>query len=88
MDSENIINLNALNVLFKNEVKRLVEVEVENFKKEISKNYYFDDCLMSREDVAEKLNVSIGTIDNLRNRNRLHAGIKLFHCADKFFETF
>ena len=28
---------------------------------------------MSREDVAEKLNVSIGTIDNLRNRNRLHA---------------
>ncbi len=73
MNSENIINFEALNVLIKNEVKRLVEVEVRIFKKELSANYYFEDCLMSREEVAKKLNISLGTLDNLRDRNKLHA---------------
>ena len=67
------VDQKALSEFIKNEVERLVEVEIVNFKKEISKNYYFDDCLISREEVAKKLGVSLGTIDNLRKRGRIQS---------------
>ena len=61
----------VLDKLIKDEVSRLNVIDFENFKVDFLKNYVFDDKLLSREEVAEKLNVSIGTVDNLVKRKRL-----------------
>lgn len=75
MFTSSIINQDALQAQINNEVERLTAVKFEEFKnnllQEISKNYYFDDCLLSREEVAQKLDVCIGTVDNLRKRGKI-----------------
>ena len=75
MLTSSIINQDALQAQINNEVERLTAIRFEGFKNELleslSKNYYFDDCLLSREEVAQKLNVSIGTVDNLKKRGKI-----------------
>jgi len=75
MLTSSIINQDALQAQINNEVERLTAIRFEEFKnnllEEISKNYYFDDCLLSREEVAQKLGVSIGTVDNLKKRRKI-----------------
>ena len=75
MDDFNFININkeALSGFIKNEVEILFKYEVENMKKYISDNLIEKDTLLSREDVAQILDVSLGTIDNLRKKNKLHS---------------
>lgn len=72
MSTSSIINQDALQAHINNEVERLTIIKFEGLKesllKELSQNYYFDDCLLSREEVAQKLSVSLGTLDNLRKR--------------------
>lgn len=75
MLTSSIINQDALQAQINNEVERLTAVKFEQFKnnllEEISKNYYFDDKFLTREQVAEKLELSIGTVDNLRKSGKL-----------------
>lgn len=75
MLASNIINQDALQTHINNEVERLTKIKFEELKegllKDLSQNYYFDDCLLSREEVADKLAVSIGTVDNLRKRGKI-----------------
>lgn len=73
MNSDEIFgfNQNLFRDLIKQEVDKLVEIKFEGLKKELLQTYVFDDKLLSREDVAEKLNVSVGTIDNLRKSKKL-----------------
>jgi len=75
MLTSSIINHDALQTQINSEVERLTKIRFEEFKNEllesISKNYYFDDCFLSREEVAQKLGVSIGTVDNLRKRGKI-----------------
>ena len=75
MLTSSIINQDALHAQINNEVERLTAIRFEEFKDalldEIAQNYYFDDCLLSREEVAKKLDVSIGTVDNLKKRGTI-----------------
>lgn len=73
MNSDEIFgfNQNLFRDLIKQEVDKLVEIKFEELKKELLQTYVFDDKLLSREDVAEKLNVSVGTIDNQRKSKKL-----------------
>jgi len=73
MNSDEIFgfNQNLFRDLIKQEVNKLVEIKFEELKKELLQTYVFDDKLLSREDVAEKLNVSVGKIDNLRKNKKL-----------------
>jgi hypothetical protein len=65
------LNQELLIEVINNLVTKLVETKLDEFKKDLSSNYYFDDSLITREKLAGKLNVSIGTIDNLRMRGRI-----------------
>jgi excisionase family DNA binding protein len=65
------LNQELLIEVINNLVTKLVETKLDEFKKDLSSNYYFDDSLITREELAGKLNVSIGTIDNLRMRGRI-----------------
>mgnify|MGYP006174398297 CR=1 FL=1 len=65
------LNQELLIKVINNLVTKLVEAKLDEFKKDLSSNYYFDDSLITREELAGKLNVSIGTIDNLRMRGRI-----------------
>ena len=67
----NFFNTNVLHDEIKNEVDRLVKIKFEELKKELLQTYFFNDNLLSREAAAEKLNVSVGTIDNLRKSKKL-----------------
>lgn len=71
--TESILTLNTdvLDNYIKLEVERLVELRFEELRSQFSKDYYFDDCLLSREEVAKKLDVSIGKLDGLRKKNKL-----------------
>jgi predicted DNA-binding transcriptional regulator AlpA len=75
MFTSSIINQDALETQINNEVERLTAIRFEAFKDallaEIAQNYYFDDCFLSREEVALKLGISIGTVDNLRKRGKI-----------------
>lgn len=66
-----ILNQELLGEVINNLVTKLVETKLNEFKKDLSSNYYFDDSLITREEFADKLNVSIGTIDNLRARGKI-----------------
>jgi excisionase family DNA binding protein len=72
MDLSNLINENALITCVNNEVERLFKIKVEEIKKELSENYFFDDRFLTREQVAEKLEISIGTVDNIRKKGKLN----------------
>lgn len=76
MLNNNLINFNndAFNEIIKKEVERLVKLQMDDFEKKLSENYFFDDKLLSREEVADKLAISLGTLDNLRKRGKLKAG--------------
>lgn len=75
MLTSSIINQDALQAQINNEVERLTAIRFEEFKnnllQELSKNYHFDDKFLTREQVAEKLELSIGTVDNLRKSGKL-----------------
>lgn len=67
----NLLNEEFFKHVVMSQVNLVLNGLVENLKKDLSENYYFDDRLLSREEVAKKLDVSIGTIDNLRKRGKL-----------------
>ena len=73
LNNNNLININEKVIVdfIKNEVERLVALRINDFEKKLSENYYFDDKLLSREEVADKLAISIGTLDNQRKRGKL-----------------
>jgi excisionase family DNA binding protein len=73
LDNSQLFKLNQelLIEVINNLVNDLVEAKFDEFKKDLSSNYYFDDSLITREELADKLNVSIGTIDNLRARGKI-----------------
>lgn len=75
MLNNNLINFDneAFKGIIRNEVERLVALQMDVFEKKISENYFFDDKLLSRDEVAVKLAVSLGTLDNLRKRGKLKA---------------
>lgn len=64
-------NQEFFQILINKEVERLSLIGFDNFEANFLKNYVFDDKLLSREETAEKLHVSIGTVDNLVKRKRL-----------------
>lgn len=73
LNNNNLININqnVFDDIIKNEVERLVKLQMDDFEKKLSENYFFDDKLLSREEVAVKLAISLGTLDNLRKRGKL-----------------
>ena len=73
MRNEEIFNFNKtlLDDLIKKEVDRLVEERFDELKKVLSQTYFFDDSLLSREEVAKKLGVSIGKVDSLKKTKKL-----------------
>lgn len=58
--------------MIKAEVEKLATIKFEEFKKDLSENYFFDDKFLTREQVAEKLELSIGSVDNLRKKGKLN----------------
>lgn len=71
MDLSNLFNEEALINIINNEVERLATIKFEEFKKELSVSYSFDDCLLDRVQVSSKLGISIRQVDNLTNRGKL-----------------
>ncbi len=71
MDLSKLINENALIACVNNEVERLFAIKVEAFKKELSGNYSFDDYLLNRVQVSDKLGISIRQVDTLTRRGKL-----------------
>lgn len=73
MLNNNLFNFNQIGFdeMIKKEVERLVRLQMDNFEKQLSENYCFDDKLLSREEVAIKLDISLGTLDNQRKRGKL-----------------
>jgi hypothetical protein len=73
MLNNNLFNFNQIGFdeIIKKEVERLVRLRMDDYESKLSANYYFDDKLLGREEVAIKLNISIGTLDNLRKRGKL-----------------
>lgn len=71
MDLSKLINENALITCVNNEVERLFAIKVEEFKKELSGNYSFDDYLLNRVQVSNKLGISIRQVDTLTRRGKL-----------------
>ncbi|MEI7509033.1 MAG: hypothetical protein WCJ62_06160 [Flavobacterium sp.] len=66
-----LINYDALKKIINDEVERLATVKFEEFKKELSENYSFDDKLLNREATAKKLNLSVRQVDNLAEKGKL-----------------
>lgn len=73
LPTENVFTFNpsVLSEYIEKEVERLVALRFDAFKTDLSENYFFDDCLLSREEVAKKLDVSLGKLDDLRRRNKI-----------------
>jgi predicted DNA-binding transcriptional regulator AlpA len=73
MLNNNIFNFNqsVFDEIIKKEVERLVRLQMDDFKRDLSTNYFFDDRLLGREEVAIKLDISIGTLDNIRKKGKL-----------------
>lgn len=70
--SNALINQDVLAALVKEEAQRLFSEMVEHFKNELAANYTFDDRLLTREEVAIKLCVSKGTVDNMSRAGKLN----------------
>lgn len=60
-----------LNEIIAAHVDKLVAIKLQEFETQLSSNYTFDDSLLSREEVANKLNVSLGTVDNMRDQKKI-----------------
>jgi excisionase family DNA binding protein len=73
MHSGSLINQEVLVAVIKEEALKMFAEMAEEFKKELATNYTFDDKLLTREEVAEKLAVSKGTVDNLNKAGKLMA---------------
>lgn len=75
MFTSSIINQDALQSQINSEVERLTAIKFEEFKnnllEELSKNYYFDDCLLDKIKVARKLGISVRQVDNLVTKGKL-----------------
>lgn len=75
MLTSSIINQDALQAQINHEVERLTAIKFEEFKNafltELSQNYYFDDRLLSRKETAEKLDISIRTLDMRTNDGKI-----------------
>lgn len=67
MNTSSFINQDALQAHINNEVERLTQKKLEEFKerflKELSQNYFRDDYLLSRKETAIKMSISIRTLD-------------------------
>ena len=73
LENINLFNFNqtAFEDILKIEVEKLVNLHLKAYETKLVETYYFDDCLLSREEVAQKLGVSIGTVDNLKKRRKI-----------------
>lgn len=65
------LNENMLNAIIAAQVDKLVAIKLREFETQLSLNYIFDDSLLSREEVANKINVSLGTLDNMRDQKKI-----------------
>lgn len=71
MGIPDLINHDAIVRFIKEEVDKLASIKIEEFRKELSQNYYFDDCLLNREAVSSKLDISLRQVDTLVKTKRL-----------------
>lgn len=71
MFPSSLINQDVLVALVKEEAQKLFFEMSEKFQNELATNYTFDDKLLTREEVAKKLAVSKGTVDNMSSSGRL-----------------
>ena len=71
MFPSSLINQDVLVALVKEEAQKMFIEMSEKFQNELAANYTFDDKLLTREEVAKKLAVSKGTVDNMSSSGRL-----------------
>ena len=71
MFPSSLINQDVLVALVKEEAQKLFIEMSEKFQNELATNYTFDDKLLTRDEVAKKLAVSKGTVDNMSSSGRL-----------------
>lgn len=71
MNLINLINEDVLVQLISSEVEKLANIKFEEFKKDLAVNYYFDDFLLSRDQVSIKLDISLRQVDKLVETKRL-----------------
>lgn len=71
MNLINLINEDVLVQLISSEVEKLANIKFDEFKKDLAVNYYFDDCLLSRDQVSIKLDISLRQVDKLVETKRL-----------------
>lgn len=73
MLNNNLFNFNQIGFdeIIKKEVERLVRLQMDNFEKQLSENYCFDDKLLSRKATAEKLDISVRTLDNRVSKGKI-----------------
>ena len=67
MNTSSFINQDALQAHINNEVERLTQKKLEEFKegflKDLSQNYIRDDYLLSRKETAKKLDICVRALD-------------------------
>jgi excisionase family DNA binding protein len=68
-----LLNQDVLVEIIKNEAQKMFALMAEEFQKELTTNYTFDDKLLTRDEVAIKLSVSKGTVDNLNKAGKITA---------------
>jgi excisionase family DNA binding protein len=73
LNNNNLININqnVFDDIIKNEVERLVKLQMDDFEKKLSENYYFDDRLLSRKATADKLDISVRTLDDRVSKGKI-----------------
>ncbi|MCW1148046.1 helix-turn-helix transcriptional regulator [Flavobacterium lacisediminis] len=66
-----LLNEDFLNSIIKSRVDSVLSDFVSELQKDLSANYYLDDSLLTKHEVAKKLNISIRQVDNLKNKGKL-----------------
>jgi hypothetical protein len=69
----NIFNFDqiAFEDIIKGEVEKLVKQHMSAYEQKLAENYYFDDKLLSREETAIKLNISVRTLADRTSKGKI-----------------
>ena len=66
-----LINQEAIFKIINDEVEKLAIKKIEEFRRELAQNYFFDDSLMNKKTVSKKLDISVRQVDNLMKTGKL-----------------
>lgn len=75
LKNANLFNFDqiAFEEIVKAEVEKLIKQHMNTYEQKLAENYYFDDKLLSRKETANKLNISVRTLDDKTKNGKIRS---------------